>query len=94
MRPKVPFWPPREAILSPIAGMRSSRILIFAILNPSSPSDINALSTKPNCPFLVVFEPSIYIPLSSELFVSSPIKTIRSSIGVFSLTKPCLSNLL
>jgi hypothetical protein len=59
MRPIVPFCPQRDAILSPIAGNRSSRILTFAIRNPSSPSDINDLSTNPNCPFLVVLELSI-----------------------------------
>ena len=59
IRPIVPFCPHLEAILSPIAGKRSSRILTFAILNPSSPSDIKDLSTNPSCPFLVVFELSI-----------------------------------
>ena len=45
MRPKVPFCPALEAILSPIAGRRSSRTLTFATLNPSSPRVIKALST-------------------------------------------------
>ena len=88
MRPIVPFCPAREAILSPIAGTRSSRILILAILNPSSPSLIKALSTIPNCPFLVVFDLSMYEPFCSVFVVTSPIKTTRSSIGVFSFTNP------
>ena len=48
MRPKVPFCPALLAILSPIAGILSSRTLTLAILNPSSPSVIKDLSTKPN----------------------------------------------
>ena len=47
-KPIVPFCPEREAILSPMAGKRSSRMRIFAILNPSSPSVKNALSINPS----------------------------------------------
>ena len=46
--PMVPFCPARLAILSPIDGIRSSLIRIFAILVPSSDSVINDLSTTPN----------------------------------------------
>ena len=45
IRPIVPFCPALEAILSPIAGILSSRNLTFATLNPSSPKVINDLST-------------------------------------------------
>ena len=48
IKPSVPFCPALEAILSPMAGMRSSRMRIFAIRVPSSPSVINDLSTYPS----------------------------------------------
>ena len=53
IKPIVPFCPHLEHTLSPIAGILSSLIRTFAILVPSSPSVINDLSTKPNCPFFV-----------------------------------------
>ena len=58
-KPTTPFCPARPAILSPMVGILSSRILTFAIRSPSSPSVRNALSTTPNCPFFVVLDMSI-----------------------------------
>ena len=54
--PIVPFCPALEQNLSPICGTLSPLILTFAILLPSSPSVINALSTTPTCPFLAYTE--------------------------------------
>ena len=88
MRPIVPFCPLREAILSPIAGILSSRILTFAILKPSSPCVIKDLSTNPNCPFLGLTESSTNRSLFSKSLVIFPIKTILSFKGVFSLIIP------
>ena len=91
MSPKVPFWPALEAILSPIAGTRSSRTRILAILVPSSPSVINDLSTNPNCPFLGNTDESTTTSESIEFDVTFPITTILSSSAVFSLITPHLS---
>ena len=91
--PMVPFCPERDAILSPIAGMRSSLILIFAMRVPSSPSVINALCTIPFCPFLVVSEQSINVSLSGTVVVI-PIIMVSSVISVPSFTNPYLSILL
>ena len=92
--PIIPFCPAREAILSPKVGIRSSRTRIFAILLPSSPSVIKVLSTIPSCPFFGVFEPSVLISGLLEVELTHPINTVFSSNSVFSLTNPCLSNLL
>ena len=86
--PTVPFCPQRLQNLSPILGMRSSLTLTFAILNPSSPSVINDLSTKPNCPFLGKTELSTKVPGLLTLEMTFPIRTFLSSSGVFSLIKP------
>ena len=91
MRPIVPFWPLRLAILSPIAGRRSSLTLIFAKRNPSSPSVMKDLSTNPSCPFLGNTEASLAFSESAESDVTLPINTILSSNGVFSLISPNLS---
>ena len=92
--PIVPFCPERDAILSPIAGKRSSRIRTFAILVPSSPSVINVLSTVPSCPFFVVFEQSYGSEPASSVPLIHPMSTTFSSISVPSLTNPFSSNLL
>ena len=86
--PMVPFCPEREAILSPIAGIRSSLIRTFAILNPSSPVVKKDLSTKPNCPFLVFTDSSNQTSLFSRSEVIFPITMILSFNGVFSFTNP------
>ena len=93
-KPMVPFCPARDAILSPMFGMRSSRTRIFAIRVPSSPSVINVLSTMPSCPFLGVFDASTFTSLAPEFDVAIPINTVLSFNSVFSLIIPCLSNLL
>ena len=90
IKPIVPFCPLLEAILSPIAGILSSLTLTFAILNPSSPSVINALSTNPSCPFLGNTDESNNFSEFSELNVTLPITTTVSSKGVFSLIIPNL----
>ena len=93
--PTVPFCPALEAILSPMAGILSSLNLIFAVLNPTSPSVINDLSTYPTCPFLVKTDASVYILLFLSIDeLACPINTILSFIRVFSLTRPCLSRWL
>ena len=84
----VPFCPHLLQNLSPIAGILSSLILIFANLNPSSPSVINDLSTYPNCPFFGKVDASLNFVLSSIEDILFPIRTFLSSIGVFSLIKP------
>ena len=88
MRPKVPFCPAREAILSPIAGRRSSRTLTLATLNPSSPSVIKDLSTYPSCPFLGLTESSVQTSFVVKLELIFPIKIVLSLSSVFSFTKP------
>ena len=89
--PIVPFCPAREHSLSPIAGMRSSRIRTFAMRFPSSPSVIKALSTNPSCPFLGALDESTKVPGFTSELVHLPITIFLSSSGVFSLIKPFLS---
>ena len=84
----VPFCPQREQNLSPIFGIRSSLTLTFASRNPSSPSVINDLSTKPNWPFFGNTEASIDISGFDRLVVTFPITTLLSFILVFSLINP------
>ncbi len=88
INPIVPFCPAREAILSPIAGILSSRNLTFATLNPSSPRVMNDLSTYPSCPFLGLTESSIQTSLFCTLEFILPIKIILSFNSVFSFTRP------
>ena len=78
MSPIVPFCPEREAILSPIAGIRISRTRTFAILWPSSPSVINVLSTIPNCPFFGTFELSFLNDNLGSTIDDIPINIILS----------------
>ena len=92
IRPNVPFCPARLAILSPIAGILSSRILTLAILKPSSPSVIKALSTNPSCPFFVVVDASTNTSGLSGFCIILPIRITFSSIGVFSRIRPLSSN--
>ena len=88
MRPIVPFCPALEAILSPIAGRRSSRTLTFATLKPSSPKVIKDLSTNPSCPFFVLTESSVQTSLLIKDELTLPITIIFSFNSVFSFTKP------
>ena len=94
IKPMVPFCPHLLQNLSPIAGILSSLILTFAILNPSSPSVINVLSTNPSCPFFGTTEVSIDLLGSIISDKVIPIITDLSSNLVFSLMIPYSSNLL
>ena len=94
INPIVPFWPHRLQNLSPIAGILSSRILTLAILNPSSPSVMNVLSTYPSCPFLGEIEESTALFGSVISDNAIPIRTILSSSFVFSLISPYSSRWL
>ena len=71
-----------------MAGIRSSLTRTFAILNPSSPSVINVLSTYPNCPFFGNTEESSETSGLDRLVCILPINTFFSSNIVFSFIKP------
>ena len=90
-KPIVPFCPHLEQNLSPIAGTLSCLTLTLAILNPSSLSVINDLSTYPICPFFGNTEASNGLSGSSRLVVILPINTFLSSKITFSFIIPYLS---
>ena len=90
----MPFWPALLAILSPIAGILSSRSLTLATLKPSSPNVIKDLSTYPSWPFLDLTESSIHTSLLVKLELIFPIKIILSFNSIFSLINPWSSKKL
>ena len=86
--PIVPFWPHLEQNLSPMEGILSSRIRIFARRLPFSSLEIKVLSTIPSCPFFVLTDWSKYLVPSVDTF---PNIIILSCITVSVLITPSLS---
>ena len=70
--PRIPFWPCRDANLSPISGVRISLTLILYIFPPSLDLVITTVSTTPVSEGLTPIEVSrLYGPFTSNSLYSS-----------------------
>ena len=97
MRPTVPFWPHRDANLSPMFGARSSRMRTLAMREGASgfaASVMYVLSTYPICPFFGRIDASTTLPAFLELVTTWPMRTLFSVTIVFSRMRPFVSKLL